>query len=64
MPIITVEMMAQDTEKKAEIAEVFTNELSRITGVPKDPVVVLFHDLTKETVATAGVLMAKRSKKQ
>ncbi len=62
MPIITIEMTPQDYEKKTEIARVFTDELSRITGIPKQPIVVLFHDLAAEQIATAGEMLSGKSK--
>ncbi len=64
MPIITIEMTPQDYEKKAEIAKVFTEELHRITGIPKEPMVVLFHDLTPEHCATAGEMLAEKFKRE
>lgn len=62
MPIITIEILPQEYEKKAEIAKVFTDELSRITGIPKEPIVVLFHDLSPEHAATAGEMLAEKFK--
>ncbi len=64
MPIITIEMTPQDYAKKAEIAKVFTNELSRITGIPKDPIVVLFHDLSAEHCANAGEMLVEKFKRE
>jgi len=63
MPVITVEMIPRGYERKAEIARVFTDELSRITGVPKDAITILFHDLTAEHVSKAGELLVERQKK-
>ena len=37
VPIITIEITPLDYEKKAEIAKVFTNELSRITRNTEGP---------------------------
>ena len=62
MPIITIQIIPLEYEKKAEIAKVFTNELSRITGIPKEPIVVLFHDLSPEHAATAGEMLADKFK--
>lgn len=62
MPLITIEMFPQEYEKKAEIAKVFTDELNRITGIPKEPISIVFHDLTPEHVATAGVMVAEKHK--
>ncbi len=64
MPVITIEMVPQDYEKKAEIAKVFTNELSRITGIPKEPISVLFHDLSPEHAASAGEMLAEKFKRE
>jgi phenylpyruvate tautomerase PptA (4-oxalocrotonate tautomerase family) len=61
MPVITIQMTRQEYAKKAEIAKVFTDELSRITGIPKEPIVVLFHDLSPEDVASAGEMLAEKS---
>jgi len=64
MPVITIEMTPQEYAKKAEIAKVFTDELSRITGIPKQPIVVLFHDLSPEYIASAGEMLAERFKQE
>lgn len=64
MPIITIEISPQEAEKKAEIAKVFTEELERITGIPKEPIVVLFHELSPENVATGGVTLKERMEKR
>lgn len=60
MPVITIEITPQDYAKKAEIARVFTDELSRITGIPKEPIVVLFHDLSSEHIASAGQMLVEK----
>lgn len=60
MPVITIEITPQDYAKKAEIARVFTDELSRITGIPKEPIVVLFHDLSPEHIASAGQMLVEK----
>ena len=39
---------------------VFTDELSRITGLPKEAIIVLFHELPYEDVASGGVLLSDR----
>ena len=64
MPLITIEMMPQEYAKKAEIAQAFTNELSRITGIPKEPITVLFHDLSPEHAASAGEMLAEKFKRE
>lgn len=62
MPIITIEMTPQEYEKKAEIAKVFTDELHRITGIPKEPITVLFHDLSPAHIASAGTMLSEKQK--
>jgi phenylpyruvate tautomerase PptA (4-oxalocrotonate tautomerase family) len=64
MPLITIEMMPQEYAKKAEIAKVFTDELSRITGVPKEPITVVFHDLSPEHVSSAGEMLVEKFKRE
>ena len=64
MPVITIEMVQQEYAKKAEIVRVFTKELCRITGIPKDIIVVLFHDLSPEQVAAGGEMLAEKFNKE
>jgi phenylpyruvate tautomerase PptA (4-oxalocrotonate tautomerase family) len=64
MPIITIEITPQDYVKKAEITMVFTNELSRITGIPKGPIVVLFHEVSAENSALAGEMLLDKFKRE
>ncbi len=64
MPIIKIEMGAQSYEKKAEIAKVFTDELHRITGIPKEPIVIAFYDLSPEHVATGGEMLSEQFKRE
>jgi 4-oxalocrotonate tautomerase family enzyme len=64
MPLITIEMIPQDYEKKAEIAKVFTDELTRITGVPKEPITVIFHDISPENVSLAGEMLVEKIKRE
>ena len=64
MPIITIEIVPQEYEKKAEIAKVFTDELNRITGIPKEPIVVLFHELPPENAAEAGKMLTEKFKNE
>lgn len=60
MPIITISMTPQDTDKKREIAKTFTSELNRITGVSADKITVLFQDLPADSIATGGELLSDR----
>ena len=60
MPIITVEITPQSYEKKTEIAKVFTEELHRITNIPREPITVLFHELPEEDIASGGVMLKEK----
>ena len=60
MPIVTVETLPQSKEKKEEIAKIFTSELSRITGIPQNAIVMIFRDVPPENMANGGVLMSER----
>jgi len=60
MPIITIEITPQEYQKKAEISKAFTDDLSRITGIPKEPIVVVFHEASPDQVATAGEMLTEK----
>ena len=60
MPIITIEITPQSYEKKTEIAKAFTDELNRITGIPKQPITVIFHEQPEENIASGGVMLKER----
>ena len=60
MPIITIEITPQSYEKKSEIARVFTEELHRITSIPKEPITVIFHEQSEENIASAGVMLKEK----
>lgn len=60
MPHISIVIDPQPYEKKKEIAEVFTNELHRITGIPKEPISVVFHELSTESLSTGGVMLKEQ----
>ena len=60
MPIITIEITPQSYEKKTEIAKVFTEELHRITNIPKEPITVIFHEQPEENIASGGVMLREK----
>lgn len=62
MPVITIDMLPRDYAKKSEIARVFTEEMSRIAGIPKEAIIVMFHELSPEDFATGGEMLADRMK--
>jgi len=64
MPIIRVESRPLSYEKKKEIAKVFTDEFHKITGIPKDPIMITFHDLSPEHIASGGEMLPEQLKAQ
>ena len=63
MPIVTITILPQSAEKKAEISRVITNEINRIAGIPKEAIVIAFHELPAESFATNGVMLSEKFKK-
>ena len=64
MPVITINMVPVAYEKKAEVAKVFSEELSRIAGAPKEAVTILFYDVPPENAAHGGELLAEVFKRR
>ena len=64
MPIINITILPQSTEKKAEIAKVFTDELHRITGIPTQAMTIVFNELPAENCATNGELLSEQFKRR
>lgn len=64
MPVITIESSQLTVEKKREAAAVITAEFSRISGIPEQAITVLFHELPRESIATAGKLLSDRDRFQ
>lgn len=62
MPLITIEILPQELEKKKEIVKVFTEELSRITGIPKEPITIIFHESPADNFSAGGELLSERFK--
>ena len=63
MPLITIEILPQPYEMKKELAKAITDELNRITGIPKEAVTVVFHEQLAENFAVAGEMLSERAKK-
>lgn len=63
MPIVQISILPQSAEKKAEISKVITDELHRITGIRKEAMIVLFHELPAENVAEGGEMLSEKFKK-
>ena len=63
MPIVTITILPQTAEKKAEMSRVITNEINRIAGIPKEAIVIAFYELPAESFATNGVMLSEKFKK-
>lgn len=62
MPVVSINISPQPLEKKTEIAEVLSTELSRITGIQKQSFIVLFNELPKENISVGGKLLSELHK--
>ena len=62
MPNVTISISPQETEKKAQMAKVVTEELSRITGIASDHFVIMFNEMPGESIAVGGVLLSEMRK--
>ena len=60
MPIVQISILPQSAEKKAEMSKVITDEIHRITGIPKQAMVILFYELPAENIATNGEVLSEQ----
>lgn len=63
MPIVQITIMPQSEEKKAKLSKAITNEMSRITGISKDVMTIVFHELPAENIATGGEMLTEKMKR-
>ncbi|MGD0756748.1 MAG: tautomerase family protein [Bacteroidales bacterium] len=64
MPIVSITILPQSVEKKAEMSKAITNEINRITGIPKDAIVIAIHELPAENFATNGEMLFEKFKRE
>jgi len=64
MPIVSITILPQSVEKKTEISRAITNEINRITGIPKDAIVIAIHELPAENFATNGEMLFEKFKRE
>lgn len=62
MPVVSINITKQSTEKKAEISKVITEDLSRITSIPSERFIIMFNELPKECFAVGGELLSELHK--
>lgn len=62
MPTLFFHGPKMDKEKKAQLAQTFTESASEVTGIPKQAFVVYFKENDLENVATGGTLLVDQKK--
>ena len=63
MPLVQVTLLTgRTTEQKRKLAERITDVIVEEAGARRDAVVVAFHEVSKESYASGGVLIADKSK--
>ncbi|MEM2227176.1 MAG: tautomerase family protein [Candidatus Bathyarchaeia archaeon] len=61
MPTVIIELLEGRTEaQKAELAKAITDAMVRILGVRPEAVNIIYHDLPRHNIASAGILFSKR----
>jgi phenylpyruvate tautomerase PptA (4-oxalocrotonate tautomerase family) len=62
MPIVSITILPQSLEKKAEISKAITNDIHRIAGIPKEVISIAFFELPAESFATNGEMLSEKFK--
>ncbi len=63
MPLIQVTMLEGRTaDQKRKLARLITDAMVEEAGARREAIVVTFHELSKESYASGGVLMADKQK--
>ena len=63
MPLVQITMLeGRTTEQKRKVAQRITDALVEEAGARRDAVVVAFHEVSKESYASGGVLMSDKGK--
>jgi 4-oxalocrotonate tautomerase len=61
MPLIQVTMLeGRTTEQKRKLAKRITDAMVEEAGARREAIVVAFHEVSKESYASGGVLMADK----
>jgi phenylpyruvate tautomerase PptA (4-oxalocrotonate tautomerase family) len=63
VPLVQITILPQLLEKKAEMSRVITDEINRITGIPKEAMVIAFYELPAESCATNGEMLCEQFKR-
>jgi len=62
MPVVQITILPQTAEKKKELAIGLTNEMHRITGIPKEVISICFYEVPAENFATNGIMVSEKLK--
>jgi len=63
MPLVQVTMLTGRTaDQKRKIAARITDAMEQEAGARREAIVVVFHEVSKESYASGGVLMADKGK--
>jgi 4-oxalocrotonate tautomerase len=63
MPLVQITMLnGRTTEQKRKLAQRITDVIVEEAGARRDAVIVTFHEVSKESYASGGVLVADQGK--
>ena len=63
MPLVQITMLTgRSADQKRKLAQRITDVLVEEAGAGREAVVVTFHEVSKESYASGGVLMADKNK--
>ena len=63
MPLVQITMLTGRTaDQKRKLAERITDAMVEEAGAKREAIVVTFHEVSKESYASGGVLMADKGK--
>ena len=63
MPLVQITMLTgRTTDQKRKLAQRITDAMVEEAGAKREAVVVTFHELSKESYASGGVLVADKGK--
>ena len=63
MPLVQITMLSgRTTDQKRKLAQRITDVMVEEAGAKREAIVVAFHEVSKESYASGGVLMADKEK--
>ena len=61
MPLVQITMLSgRTTEQKRKLAQRITDVIVEEAGAARDAIIVAFHEVSKESYASGGVLIADK----